>query len=120
MTEESAVLDHAVLAELRESVGDDDEFIADLVETYVRESRDHLSAIEEAAAAGDAVAIVRPAHTLKSSSAALGAMRLAQVAREIEFAGREGTTGGLNERVTRAKQTWDETFAAMTEAGLIR
>ena len=42
---------------------------------------------------GDAAAIVRPAHTLKSSSAALGALRLAQIAREIEMAGRAGDDG---------------------------
>ena len=95
MTDQAAVLDPAVLDELRESVGNDEAFIADLVATYVSEGGEHLDAMEQAARIGDAGAIVRPAHTLKSSSAALGAMRLAQIAREIEMAGRSDDATGL-------------------------
>src|SRR4051812_16268505 len=118
MTDEPPILGRAVVAELRESVGDDEEFMADLVETYLRESRDHLSAMEQATESNDAGAIVRPAHTLKSSSAALGAMRLAQVAREIEMAGREGNAAGLVELVAAARTAWDETMTEMAAAGL--
>ena len=69
-------------------------FIADLVATYVGGGRrppggDGAGGARPATPA----AIVRPAHTLKSSSAALGAMRLAQIAREIEMAGRAGDDG---------------------------
>jgi HPt (histidine-containing phosphotransfer) domain-containing protein len=112
------VLDAQVLAELRESVGGDEEFIADLVATYVTEGDSHLAAMQQAAAARDAAAIVRPAHTLKSSSAALGALRLAQVAREIEMAGRAGEVDGLDRRVDDAQAAWDETLSAMRAAGL--
>ena len=120
MTDEAPLLDPAVLDELRDSVGGDEEFIADLVATYVNEGSGHLSEMRAAADAGDAAAIVRPAHTLKSSSAALGAMRLSQIARDIEFAGREGATDGLGERVAAASSAWDETMAAMAAAGLTR
>jgi HPt (histidine-containing phosphotransfer) domain-containing protein len=118
MSDETPVLDRAVLDELRESVGDDESFIADLAATYVEEGSGHFAAMDAAAAAGDASAIVRPAHTLKSSSAALGAMRLAQIARDIEFAGREGNASGLVERVAAARAAWDETLAEMAAAGL--
>ena len=120
MTDEAPVLDPAVLDELRDSVGGDEEFIADLVATYVTEGSGHLSEMQSAAAAADAAAIVRPAHTLKSSSAALGAMRLSEIAREIEFAGRAGSADGLVERVAAANSAWDETMAAMAAAGLTR
>src|SRR4051794_29951812 len=117
MTDEM-ILDPSVLAELRESVGGDDEFIADLITTYVNEGNDHLSAIDAAAAAADAAAVVRPAHTLKSSSAALGAMRLAQIARDIEMAGRAGDAGDLGTRVAEARTAWQETLTALAAAGL--
>jgi histidine phosphotransfer protein HptB len=113
------ILDTGVLAELRESVGDDDEFVADLAATYVGEGREHFAAMESAAAAGDAAAIVRPAHTLKSSSAALGALRIAEIARQIEFAGRGGETDRLMPLLEDARAAWTETLAAMSEAGLI-
>src|SRR6478609_1632660 len=115
---DEVVLDTSVLDELRASVGDDEAFIADLIATYVGEGTDHLAAMEAAAAARDAAAIVRPAHTLKSSSAALGALRLAQIAREIEAAGRAGDDAALDARVADARAAWDETLSAMRAAGL--
>ena len=47
-------------------------------------------------------------------------MRLSAIAREIEMAGREGTTDGLSERVTEARQAWDDTLKEMAGAGLIK
>lgn len=119
MTDEIQVLDRAVIDELRESVGDDAGFVADLAATYVAEGDDHLAAMDAAAAAGDAAAIVRPAHTLKSSSAALGALRLAQIAKEIELAGRATDSSRLVQQVADARAVWAETLREMAAAGLI-
>jgi HPt (histidine-containing phosphotransfer) domain-containing protein len=118
MTDETPVLDRSVLDELRDSVGGDELFIADLAATYLAEGPGHLAAMQAAAAAGDAAAIVRPAHTLKSSSAALGAMRLSELAREIEFAGRNGEVADLASRVATASSTWAATVEEMKRAGL--
>jgi len=115
---EIPVLDEAVLAELRESTGDDDEFLRDLGEAYVSEGRGHLDAILAAAAAGDPAAMVRPAHTMKSTSASLGAMRLSAISRRLEEAGREGRVGDLVRDAEAARATWAETLAAFVDAGL--
>lgn len=112
------VLDHGVLAELRAATGDDEAFIRELVEAYVSEGAANLEGILAAAAAADAGAIVRPAHTLKSSSASLGAMRLSAICRAIEEAGRESRPASLIEHADLARVTWDETLAAFVEAGL--
>jgi HPt (histidine-containing phosphotransfer) domain-containing protein len=114
------LLDAAVLDELRDATGDDEEFIVDLVETYVTEGAANLEGILAAAAADDPAAIVRPAHTLKSSSASLGAMRLSAIARAIEEAGRVGDSERLAEDAELARTTWLETLAAFTAAGLRR
>jgi HPt (histidine-containing phosphotransfer) domain-containing protein len=55
---------------------------------------------------------------LKSSSASLGATRLAQVSREIEFAGREGRVDGLTDLAESARSTYEATVEAITAAGL--
>jgi HPt (histidine-containing phosphotransfer) domain-containing protein len=112
------VLDHGVLAELRASTGDDEAFMRELVETYVDEGRASIAGLLAAAAAGDAAAIVRPAHTLKSTSASLGAMRLSAICREIEAAGREARTDTLVADSELARETWDATLVAFAEAGL--
>ncbi|HEX3265811.1 MAG TPA: Hpt domain-containing protein [Candidatus Limnocylindrales bacterium] len=112
------VLDQAVVDELRESVGGDDEFVRDLVATYVEEVGPHLGAMADAAASGDAGAIVRPAHTLKSTSASIGAMRLSAICRDLEAGGREGRSDGLHEAVDSARSAWTETLKALRGAGL--
>jgi two-component system sensor histidine kinase/response regulator len=116
--DESPILDDAVLAELRESTGDDDDFLRELVETYVGEATGYLEAMRAAASEADAAAIVRPAHTLKSSSATVGAMRLAAISRGIEEAGRSGRVDGLAADVDEAQVTWKATLVALQAAGL--
>jgi HPt (histidine-containing phosphotransfer) domain-containing protein len=88
---ELQILDDSTLAELLASVDGDTEFVVQLIETYLADAPQQLSAIDAASAASDAAALVRPAHTLKSSSATVGAQRLAALSRRLEAAGRSGT-----------------------------
>ncbi len=88
--DEPPVLDESVLAELLSSTGDDAAFVRELIDTYLADVPVQLEGIAAAVEADDAAALVRPAHTLKSGSATVGAMRLSSVARELEFAGRSG------------------------------
>ena len=118
MAEDAPILDDAVIAELRESTGGDMAFVRELVETYVSEATEYLDAMAAAAGIADSSAIVRPAHTLKSSSQTLGAMRLAAISRGIEEAGRADRTDSLVEDVERARAIWTDTLAALTAAGL--
>ena len=115
-----AVLDMSVIAELRAATGDDEAFILDLVETFVSEGAVNLEGMVAAASSGDAAAIVRPAHTLKSSSASLGAMRLSAICRSIEAAGREDRADGLVEDVETARTAWQATLEAFESEGLSR
>ena len=92
------ILDEATLSEVRESVEGDTAFVGELITAYLADGTAHLTAIEAAVAAGDAAALVRPAHTLKSSSATVGAMRLSARARRLEEAGRSGS---IDDEATR-------------------
>jgi HPt (histidine-containing phosphotransfer) domain-containing protein len=104
----------AVLEELAASVGGDRTFVVELIEAYLNDSAAQLEAVEAAVAAGDAAALVRPAHTLKSSSATLGSQRFASQARALEMAGR---TGSIDEEARNVASTlrasWEETSAAL-------
>lgn len=108
------ILDQAVLAELLASTGDDPEFVRELLETYLAETPEQLDAISAAIAADDAATLVRPAHTLKSSSATMGAMRLSALARELEMAGRSGALeAGLRRLAEDAATAWLGTADAL-------
>jgi HPt (histidine-containing phosphotransfer) domain-containing protein len=85
------VVDERILAELMASTGDDIGFVRELIQTYLADTPMQFEAMAAAVETDDAAALVRPAHTLKSSSATVGAMRLSSLARELEMAGRSGS-----------------------------
>ena len=88
---DAPVLDEQILAELMASTGDDIGFVRELIETYLADTPTQFEAMTVAVEAEDPAALVRPAHTLKSSSATVGATRLSSLARDLEMAGRSGS-----------------------------
>lgn len=107
------VLDESILQELVTTTGDDTAFVRELLETYLADLPVQLDGMDEAIRGNDAEALVRPAHTLKSASAAVGVMRLSALSRELEIAGRSGTLDGA--ATTAMAQAQAEARAA-TEA----
>jgi two-component system, sensor histidine kinase and response regulator len=107
------IVDERVLADVRASVDDDDAFVADLVRTYLADGPEHLVEIAAAVAADDAAALVRPAHTLKSSSATVGAARLSARSRRLEMAARSGT---IDEAARADAEGIDDEWRATADA----
>ena len=60
------------------------EVVVDLLDTYVEESSGLVAAIRAGVANGDYESILRPAHSLKSSSASIGAMHLSKLCSDLE------------------------------------
>ena len=83
-------IDAATVAELLNTVGGDEAFLAELIVSYLSDSPPLFDEMARAAAGGDAAALRRAAHTLKSTSASLGALRLSAICREIENAAIRG------------------------------
>jgi HPt (histidine-containing phosphotransfer) domain-containing protein len=76
-----------------------------------------VAAIEEAMRARDAVALVRPSHTLKGESLQFGAEQLAALAENIEMVSRRcvemrDAPDELVEEVVKLRPMFDETLAA--------
>jgi len=67
---------------------------ATMVQFYLEDTVAFVEQIEAAVSANETDKIVSPAHTLKSSSAQLGAMQVSDIAQELEAAAREGAGGG--------------------------
>ncbi|WP_255516328.1 ATP-binding protein [Luteimonas suaedae] len=82
------VIDQDVLDELRSMLGDE---VDRLIEVFLEDTPRLLARLEIAAAGPDYDALRDAAHSLKSSSANLGAMLLSAAARRIEHGAREGT-----------------------------
>jgi HPt (histidine-containing phosphotransfer) domain-containing protein len=107
------VLDPAAFAHLLEITGDDLEFVDELVDTYLDDAVVQLLAMREAADAGDADAIVRPAHSLKSGSANVGAPALTEACRSLEADGRSGVVPDLTDRVAACERMFEDVRSAL-------
>jgi histidine phosphotransfer protein HptB len=89
---------------LKENAGE--EFIGELIDTFLEDSSSLMAEMRSALAAKDADSFRRAAHTLKSNAATFGAVGLAELARELEMLGRENNleTGGRLEVLEEAFQ----------------
>ncbi len=85
-----AVLDRAKLDELNVLGGGDPEFVRELVRMFSEQAPRYLEAARVALEVKDLVAVGKAAHTLKSSSAYLGAKRLSELCKELEGIARAG------------------------------
>jgi len=82
-------LDRSVLASLRELQDDGDpDIVAEVGGLFLEHSPQKIAAILQAVENGDAKGLQTAAHSLKSSSAYVGAMRLSELSRELEMMGR--------------------------------
>lgn len=110
-----AALDAATIVQLFEAVGSDPDFLDELAAAYLADAPEQLAAARAAIAAGSAEDLVRPAHTLKSSSATLGAQGLAGLARELELGARAGSLDGADAALTAAEAEFARVEAALAE-----
>jgi HPt (histidine-containing phosphotransfer) domain-containing protein len=109
----AGILDPAALANLQEMVGGDDEFLIDLIDTFLADAPQMLADLYQALADGDAVLLRRSAHSLKSNSAEFGATALSALCRELEEMGKAGTLGEANEKVAQAEAEYAKVQAAL-------
>ena len=80
----AGVLDRAALRALHETVGGDDAFMAELIDTFLEEAPALVSEMRRALAAGDAPTLRRASHTLKSNCRTFGALELGDICQQIE------------------------------------
>lgn len=102
-----AVIDLNVLGELEETVGP--EFVEELVATFLEEGPGMIAELRMAAEAGDAEALRRAAHSMKSNAITFGAVALAELARRIELQ-------GLGEKPRTALEEVEGAFEAAARA----
>ena len=110
------VLDAAALDNLREMTGDDPAFFAELIDTYVADTGHLLASMRQAVLAGEAPALRRAAHSLKSNSATLGATELAALCRALEGQGKSGAMDRAGDLLAQVEVASAEVEAALRAA----
>ncbi|NJN56954.1 MAG: response regulator [Leptolyngbyaceae cyanobacterium SL_5_9] len=114
-TESISVLNSKALKALQDMIGDNPSAMSALIECYLAESSKLVEAIATASQAADATTVFQTAHRLKSSSASLGATRLAELSKALEACGREGNLTGMKTKVTRLQAEYHLARTALQE-----
>ncbi len=89
------------------------EGMREIVAIFIGDAQARLAALEVAAPSHACSAIRRDAHTLKSSAATLGLMRMAGEAEAIEFAAEAGEVADLADRVARLRRAFEKGVEAL-------
>jgi HPt (histidine-containing phosphotransfer) domain-containing protein len=95
------------------SFGDD--FMIDIIDVYLSDAPARIAELRAAHTSGNAEVFTRAAHTLKSSSACVGAQHFSNLAKAIEMSSREGSMAGLTDQVARLETEFLQVKAALEE-----
>lgn len=109
-------LDPAALVDMLAMVGDDAEFVGEIVDTYLDDAPTQLTGMTQALAAGDLTTLGRLAHTLKGNSLNIGATELAEIARTLEEGARVGDVTDAAPRIVAAAAAFERVTAALADA----
>ena len=113
-TASAVMLDHARLDDIRDAMpADGDALVVRVIRRYLEQAPDLLTRMAAAASAGDTLVLGRIAHSLKSSSATVGATALAGHCRRVENAVREGNRLDWPREIDQAQATYAATVALL-------
>lgn len=110
------VLDRRVLDDLRDSVGGDQAFVAELIDELLVDAPHQLATLREAAAAGDAETTRRAAHTLKGNGRTFGAVAFSSLCQEVEAAAASGDLEAVIPRFDAIHEAWEQVRGALGAA----
>ena len=104
-------LDH-----MRQLAGGDDDFLAELIETFLEDGPELVSRMKTAVSLGDAAALRLSAHSLKSNAADFGAIALAEHCQELESMGKVEQLQGADEILAAAEGEFTQVQIALKAA----
>jgi signal transduction histidine kinase/CheY-like chemotaxis protein/HPt (histidine-containing phosphotransfer) domain-containing protein len=105
-------LDTTTLVDLEDIMGDE---LVTLVDAYLRDGETRMRNMREAADRGDSTEVGKLAHSLKSSSANLGALPLANRARQVEEAARNGALANPADSVAALEKLYANAATALKQ-----
>ena len=108
------LIDHRVLERLQVDLGDGDPAIViELIDMFLSDSPQLLATLRQSLAARAADDFQRAAHTLKSSSATLGAATLAKLSQQLEHIGRTAAFDQIGDLFHQFEQAYEQSIAAL-------
>jgi HPt (histidine-containing phosphotransfer) domain-containing protein len=103
--DDASAFDPEIHDQIREVGGE--ELLHELFATFVALAPERLRALEGAMASGDLAGVAHAAHSIRSSSASVGARPLATLAGEVEEAAQQGRLERLAESSSELDAAYD-------------
>jgi CheY-like chemotaxis protein len=91
-----------------------------VINLYLDDAPKLMERLKHAVAANDAPEIERAAHTLKSSSASLGALKVSELCKKLEMSARQHAAAESTQILTELEATYDGIQVALTAAREMR
>jgi len=111
-----AIIDLQTIDNLRSlNPGDDDEFLREIVGIFFEDTPLRIAELDQSLAAGDLPRFTRAAHSIKGSSANLGAMALRTAAETLEQHARDSGLDGVGCLLDQIKAEFDRAKFALTK-----
>lgn len=116
MSSQFPVLDMQAIENLR-TLGEegDDSFVKEILGIYLADVPERLGAIKSARDANDRLLYIRSAHTIKGSSANVGATEVQHLAAELEQRAKSEKLSDLNASLAELESACGRARAAMKE-----
>ncbi|MEJ2528613.1 MAG: response regulator [Gammaproteobacteria bacterium] len=108
----SEAIDLSVYAGIRKLMGD---AITELLEAYLEDTTEFVRLLREACDSDDYAAMQVPAHSMKSSSANVGAMRLSALAKKLEEQVRAASVVDVEKQVSEIEQEFGRVVRELNE-----
>ena len=113
---EQPILDHQVLNSLRRLAGAKAKtFLAEIISQYLEDSPQKLQEIQQAIDNNDTQALRQASHSLRSSSANLGAVTIADLCKQLENLARSGTTQGASATMEQLAKEYPQVKFALEQ-----
>lgn len=106
------LLDLSVLKELEADIGD---AAKEIVKVYIDNANQLFIEIRDAVQTQDHDTVQRLAHSLKSSSANVGAILLSSLAKDVEFAVRDGKLNNLDDKIKDLAEQFEQVKPALVK-----
>jgi histidine phosphotransfer protein HptB len=105
---ESSVIDPQAIENLRAlNPGDNDEFLREIAGIFLEDTPQRIAELDQSLAAGDIPKFTRAAHSIKGSSANLGAVGLRAVAEKLEHQSRTEGLGSVTGLLAELRIEYD-------------
>ncbi|NEP78189.1 MAG: response regulator [Okeania sp. SIO3B3] len=101
------------LTDLKEMTGGDSESLVDVIDCYLKDSPKLLDKMSQAIKQQQVQLLEISAHSMKSTSASVGASNLSELCKELEYIGHEGTTEGADTILSQLEAEYQRVDAAL-------